>query len=72
MVPIVGKYYKVIHGIPSTDRAQWMETGDVVKCIGIYNRVALFERSYKRSSGKMRECFQLKCIERYLKPANIL
>ena len=55
----IGMVMKVIRGIPSTERAAWLGTGDVVKVVAVYPHVVLVERPYKANRDeKMRECFQ--------------
>ena len=55
----IGMIMKVIRGIPSTERAAWLGTGDVVKVVAVYPHVVLVERPYKANRDeKMRECFQ--------------
>lgn len=63
-----GQRLKVIRGIPHTDRAAWMETGDVVRVVEVYDHVVLVERPYRANGKKMmRECFPLKNAHLFLK-----
>lgn len=64
-----GMRLKVIKGIPQTDRAAWMETGDIVTVKEIYPHHVLVERSHRgRRREMMRECFTLNGIYNYLRP----
>ena len=64
----IGMIMKVIQGIPSTERAAWLGTGDVVKVVAVYPHVVLVERSYKANRDeKMRDCFQRRNLHMYLR-----
>ena len=64
----IGMIMKVIRGIPSTERAAWLGTGDVVKVVAVYPHVVLVERPYKANRDeKMRECFQRRNLHMYLR-----
>ena len=64
----IGMVMRVIRGIPSTERAAWLGTGDVVKVVAVYPHVVLVERPYKANRDeKMRECFQRRNLHMYLR-----
>lgn len=55
----IGKLLKVIDGIPEKQNAKWIETGDIVRIIGIYPHHILVEKTKASPFTKyrMRECF---------------
>ena len=66
----IGMIMKVIQGIPSTERAAWLGTGDIVKVVAVYPHVVLVERPYKANRDeKMRECFQRRNLHMNLRRA---
>ena len=55
----VGKLLKCIDGLVEKQNAKWIETGDVVRIVGIYPHHILVEKANAApfSTYKMRECF---------------
>ena len=63
-----GMKMRVIQGIPSTERAAWLGTGDIVTVVKVYPHVVLVERPYKASRDeRLRECFQRRNLHMYLR-----
>lgn len=66
---VKGMKCKVIQGHTHTDRAAWMEAGDIVTVVNVYDNVVLVERPHRgRTREMMRECFTLNGIYNYLRP----
>ena len=56
----IGKLLKVIKGTPEKQDAKWLETGDVVRIIGIYPHIIMVEKvkggGWKKDYH-MRQCY---------------
>lgn len=66
----IGMKCEVLRGINHTNYAQWMEKGDIVAIVGLYEHYIMVERPYKsdrRPQYKLRECFCRNNWKRYLK-----
>ena len=56
----IGKLLKVVKGTPEKQDAKWLETGDIVEIIGIYDHIIMVQKLKKGLHGtQMRQCYPI-------------
>lgn len=69
----IGKLLKVIKGTPEKQDAKWLETGDIVRIIGIYPHIIMVEKVKGggwNNDYHMRQCYPITSLHLNLAELN--